>query len=94
MHAHHHPAAGIGGRMCAGTIKATDMPEETTYEIRLRDMLDEKWAAYFTPFELAAGTEETILTGVAHDQAELFGVLLKIRDLGLRLVSVNPVRRG
>ena len=67
------------------------MPEETTYEIRVRDVLDEKWRAYFAPFTLTFGADETILTGMAHDQAELFGVLLKIRDLGLRLVSVNPV---
>ena len=40
---------------------------------------------------LTTGTKETLLIGVAHDQAELFGVLLKIRDMGLRLVSVTPV---
>jgi hypothetical protein len=68
------------------------MLEETTYEIRIQDVLDEKWLAYFSPFRLTFGAEETILTGIAHDQAELFGVLLKIRDLGLRLVSVNPVK--
>jgi hypothetical protein len=67
------------------------MPEETTYEIRMRDVLDEKWAAYFAPFTLTTGEAETLLTGVAHDQAELFGVLLKIRDLGLWLVAVNAV---
>ncbi len=69
------------------------MSEEITYEIRLRDMLDEKWSAFFSPFTLTAHDEETFLTGVVHDQAELFGVLLKIRDLGLRLVSVNPIHR-
>lgn len=68
------------------------MPGETTYEIRVKDVLDEKWLAYFTPFTLTFGAEETILTGLVHDQAELFGVLLKIRDLGLHLVSVNPVK--
>lgn len=67
------------------------MCEETTYEIRVRDVLDEKWAAHFTPFRLATQNDETIFTGVVHDQAELFGILLKIRDLGLRLVSVNPL---
>jgi hypothetical protein len=66
----------------------TDGP--VLYEIRVREVLDEKWAAYFAPFEVTAGDNETILAGVAHDQAELFGVLFKICDLGLRLVSVNP----
>jgi hypothetical protein len=65
------------------------MSEAALYEIRVRDILDEKWASYFAPFMLTAGNEETILRGMAHDQAELFGVLLKIRDLGLQLVSVN-----
>ena len=68
------------------------MPE-TTYEICVRDILDEKWSTYFLPFTLTTGDDETLLTGLVHDQAELFGVLLKIRDLGLWLVSVNPVLR-
>lgn len=62
-----------------------------TYEIRVQDVLDPKWAAYFAPFTLSVEQNETMLTGVAHDQAELFGILLKIRDVGLQLVSVNPV---
>ena len=68
------------------------MPK-TTYEICVRDILDEKWSTYFLPFTLTTGDDETLLTGLVHDQAELFGVLLKIRDLGLWLVSVNPVLR-
>ncbi len=68
------------------------MPE-TTYEICVRDILDEKWSTYFLPFTLTTGDDETLLTGLVHDQAELFGLLLKIRDLGLWLVSVNPVPR-
>jgi hypothetical protein len=79
--------------MFPGRIKTTDMPEETTYEIHVQDILDEKWSTYFLPFTLTAGDDETLLTGVVYDQAELFGVLLKIRDLGLHLISVNPVPR-
>ena len=65
--------------------------ETARYEIRIRDLLGEKWATSFAPFQLTTGPEETLLTGETHDQAELFGVLLKIRDLGLQLVSVTPV---
>lgn len=65
------------------------MTESANYEIRVREVLDEKWAAYFAPFALSFGKDATCLTGEVHDQAELFGILLKIRDLGLRLVSVN-----
>jgi hypothetical protein len=67
------------------------MPNEITCEIHIRDVLDEKWAPYFAPFTLAFGTDETILTGLVHDQAELFGILLKIRDSGLALISLMPV---
>lgn len=65
------------------------MTESAIYEIRVREVLDEKWAVYFAPFTLESRNNETILRGAVHDQAELFGVLLKIRDLGLKLVSVN-----
>jgi hypothetical protein len=67
------------------------MPEVNTFEIRLREVLDEKWSAYFSPFKVIIGVDETLLIGVAYDQAELFGVLLKIRDSGLNLVSLNPL---
>jgi hypothetical protein len=67
------------------------MKEKSVYEIRIGTVLDGKWGTYFSPFTLITGDSETILAGVAHDQAELFGILLKIRDLGLQLVSVNPV---
>lgn len=69
------------------------MQKATSYEIHVQDCLDEKWAARFIPFAVTVGDKESILIGVVHDQAELFGVLLKIRDLGLSLVSVNPVER-
>jgi hypothetical protein len=58
------------------------------YEIRLGGELDEKWAVYFIPFKVTPGAGETLLVGEVHDQAELFGILLKIRDSGLRLISV------
>ncbi len=67
------------------------MRDETIYEICLEDALDEKWAVYFTPFRLISEENTTRLVGPVHDLAELFGVLLKIRDLGLGLISVNPL---
>jgi hypothetical protein len=67
------------------------MYEANTFEICLGEVLDEKWAAYFAPFSLTIYDNETILIGTVHDQAELFEVLLKIRDLGLRLLSIKPI---
>jgi hypothetical protein len=67
------------------------MTEKKVYEIRIGNVLDAKWALYFSPFTITLGADETILTGKANDQAELFGILLKIRDLGLELVALIPV---
>jgi hypothetical protein len=66
------------------------MSEKTVYRICIKDVLNEKWTQYFTPFTLTCGIKETILTGEVHDQAELFGILLKVRDAGLTLISVLP----
>jgi hypothetical protein len=66
---------------------------EPTYEIRVDEVLDAKWETYFAPFKLTSEAEGTLLTGAVHDQAELFGVLLKIRDLGVRLLSVRAANR-
>jgi hypothetical protein len=69
------------------------MPSEIPYEIHIQEEVDEKWALYFAPFRIILGAGETILNGVVHDQAELFGVLLKIRDSGLTLVFLARVKQ-
>jgi hypothetical protein len=62
----------------------------TIYEIRLEGQLDPRWSEWLegmtiTPLE----TGETQLTGVVVDQAALHGLLNRIRDLNLKLVSVK-----
>lgn len=60
------------------------------YELRLAEHLDEHWSAWFGDLTLtreADGT--TTLRGVVTDQAELHGLLAKVRDLGTTLISVN-----
>jgi hypothetical protein len=68
------------------------LDEPTSYQIRLKGHLSPQWATYFESFTFT-NTEngEVLLTGVISDQAALHGVLAKIRDLGLPLLSVNPV---
>ena len=69
------------------------MPENFLCEIHLHDLLDEKMGEYLSPLSLTTSGNETILAGVIHDQAELFGVLWKIRDLGVTLVSLSVINQ-
>ncbi len=62
------------------------------YEIRVGGHLDSRWAAWFDGLSLTRETDgTTIIHGRVPDQAALYGVLLKLRDLGLPLVSVTQV---
>jgi hypothetical protein len=69
-------------------------PPPTVYRIRVRGHLGPQWSAWFdglTVTNLPGGVAE--LAGPLADQAALHGVLLKVRDLGLPLLSVRPSRR-
>jgi hypothetical protein len=61
------------------------------YEIRLQGLLDEHWTAWFD--DMAIDTSDdgvTVLHGRVADQAALHGLLARLRDLGLPLISVVP----
>jgi hypothetical protein len=59
-------------------------------EIRIEGWLDPLWIDWLDGFSLAyAGENETILTGQVTDQAALYGLIAKLRDLGVKLLSVN-----
>jgi hypothetical protein len=62
------------------------------YQIIVKGVLDSKWSEWFGGMEVTPQPNgETILTGPVADQAALHGLLQKIRDMGLPLVSVGPV---
>ena len=61
------------------------------YHIRVKGILDEKWSDWFDGFTIEYAAGDTILTGPVADQAALHGLLAKIRDLGLPLLSVQRV---
>lgn len=61
----------------------------TVYEIRLRGHLGPEWAEWFEGFAIALEENgDTLLVGLVADQAALHGLLKRVRDLGMPLVSV------
>ncbi len=63
------------------------------YEIRIAGHLDQRWTAWFDGLTLTPQSDGTsVLQGPVVDQAALHGLLQKVRDLGLPLVSVAPVQ--
>ena len=69
--------------------------EPGRYEIRLKGHLDARWANRFEGLSLSYGSDgTTVLSGPVVDQAALHGVLRKVRDLGLPLLSVIEVEPG
>jgi len=72
-----------------------DKPLPTTpfYEIRIKGHLDSQWATWFDGLTITLEENgETLLSGPVPDQAALHGLLKKVRDLGMPLVSVVPVQ--
>jgi hypothetical protein len=70
-----------------------DGPEGPRYEIRLQGRLAPRWAAWFDGMTLTTADDgTTALRGPVADQAALHGVLQKVRDLGLPLISITPLR--
>jgi len=70
-----------------------DQPQ--IYQIRLKGHLGHHWANWFEGLTITLeDSGETVLTGSVVDQAALHGVLKKVRDLGMPLLSVNRIKPG
>lgn len=61
----------------------------TYYEIRVEAVLDSRWAAWFEDLQVQSDGTETVISGLLADQPALHGLLVKVRDLGLCLISVH-----
>jgi len=72
-----------------------DQSEPELYEIRIKGHLDDRWSDWFEGLTITLEEDgNTLLTGPVVDQAGLHGLLKKVRDLGMPLVSVSPLEPG
>jgi hypothetical protein len=72
-----------------------DADQSLVYQIRIKGHLGPKWAEWFEGLTITLEENgDTLLTGVVVDQVALHGILKKVRDLGVPLLSVNSVRQG
>jgi hypothetical protein len=81
--------------MASELTSQTDPDQPVIYRIRIKGHLGQHWADWFEGLAITLeDSGETLLTGPVVDQAALHGLLRKVRDLGLSLVSVSPVKPG
>jgi hypothetical protein len=64
------------------------------YEIRVDSVLDDRWADWFGGLQVSSDGTKTVIAGLLPDQPALHGLLTKIRDLGLTLISVRQLDAG
>lgn len=64
-------------------------PDAASYEIRVTGVLDSRWTAWIDGFQVSRQGEDTVIRGLLPDQPALHGLLTKVRDLGLCLISVR-----
>jgi hypothetical protein len=73
----------------------TNTSQPIVYQIRIKGHLDREWTDWFEGLTITLEEDgDTLLTGSVIDQAALHGLLKKVRDLGMPLVSVSPVEPG
>ena len=81
-----------GGPLAGAGVSASG--GRAHYEIRVDGVLDSRWAAWFDGLQVSDDGEETVISGLLADQPALHGLLAKIRDLGLCLISVRRLDTG
>ena len=69
--------------------KFTKYHGPTDFRIKLKGRLEDNWSDWFDQMAISFEGGETILSGPVADQAALYGLLIRIRDLNLTLLSVE-----
>jgi hypothetical protein len=73
----------------------TEPGQPIVYQIRIKGHLGSQWTDWFDGLTITLEKNgDTLLTGPVVDQAALYGLLKKVRDLGMPLVSVSPLEHG
>jgi len=81
--------------MLNNSDSTTNSSEIVIYEIRIKGHLDSQWTDWFEGLTISLEDNgETLLLGPVIDQAALHGLLKKVRDLGMPLISVCPVENS
>ena len=67
----------------------SDTARSSRYEIRVEGLLDSRWTAWFEGLAIGSDDSQTVISGPVADQAALRGLLNRVCDLGLVLISVR-----
>jgi hypothetical protein len=83
-------------KVMSNELEPKPIPSQpVVYQIRLKGHLGSQWTDWFEGLTITLEKDgDTLLTGPVIDQAALHGLLKKVRDLGMPLVSVSPVEPG
>ena len=82
------------GAMSQELDPQADSSQPMAYQIRITGQLGSRWADWFEGLTITLDGGDTLITGPVVDQASLHGLLKRVRDLGMPLVSVGPVEPG
>jgi hypothetical protein len=70
-----------------------DSDQPMIYQIKVKSHLSSDWTHWFDGLTITPEEDgDTLLTGPVIDQAALYGLIKKVRDLGMTLISLNPVQ--
>jgi hypothetical protein len=73
------------------TLQMSHTARSSRYEIRVEGVLDPRWAAWFEGLAIGSDGSQTVISGPVADQAALHGLLNRVCDLGLVLISVRQL---
>jgi hypothetical protein len=77
------------------SIKHLNFDQQNIYQIRVKGTLDQQWSDWFDGLNISPTDDgSTLLTGPVVDDAALHGLLKKVRDSGVQLLSVNQVENA